>query len=76
MLEHKKRSTALRWSMSFLDTFWDKWPRASEPDSDPSEERALLRQCYEISRKGCFSRKRSERDTALAEINRITEKYR
>jgi hypothetical protein len=62
--------------MSFLDAFWDKWPWAKEPNSGPSEEISLLRKCYAISRRGCFSRKRSERKAALAEINRITEKYK
>lgn len=30
---------------------------------------AVLRECFEISRRGCFSRKRSERDKALSDIN-------
>lgn len=60
--------------MSFLD----RWIYPREPDGDPlqSEMRQVLRRCYDLSRAGCFSRKRSERDKALADINRITEKYR
>lgn len=39
------------------------------------EARALLKWVFERSREGCFSRKRSERDRALSDINYRTEKF-
>jgi hypothetical protein len=42
----------------------------------PSDDlRAVLKWVFQRSREGCFSRKRSERDAALADINRYTEKF-
>lgn len=45
----------------------------SDPQTD--DPRAVLRWIFQRSRQGCFSRKRSERDAALADINRYTEKF-
>ena len=42
------------------------------PSDDPI---AVLKWVFQRSRQGCFSRKRSERDAALADINRYTEKF-
>jgi hypothetical protein len=49
------------------------------PSSDVAQQlteaRELLKWVFETSRAGCFSRKRSERDRALSDINYRTEKY-
>lgn len=36
---------------------------------------AVLKWVYQRSKDGCFSRKRSERDRALSDINRYTERF-
>jgi hypothetical protein len=51
----------------------DECDRLQPPPSD--DPRGVLKWVFERSREGCFSRKRSERDAALAEINRRTEKF-
>jgi hypothetical protein len=45
-------------------------------EAPPSEDpREVLKWVYQRSKWGCFSRKRSERDRALSDINRYTEKF-
>lgn len=58
------------------DTLYPRYEEAKKIEATLTFQEWLLREVQKISRKGCFSRKRSERDRALSDINRITEKFK